>query len=154
MTRKRWIHIGSMAVALGGFSWLAKVAVIIATDGEVNDEGAAAFFYILGVALMAIGSTAAGVLLAGGRSWWMLAVAVVLSPILFVVSFAILDGILKPLVGDRGPAYAGDEAGILTTGLAWLTLGIGLLKTSHRPDGTGPIARVRDASASGTVMTP
>ncbi len=42
MTRERWISIGSVAAALGGLSWLAKVAVIIATDGQVNDEGAAA----------------------------------------------------------------------------------------------------------------
>lgn len=154
MTRKRWIDIGSIAAALGGLSWLAKVAVIIATDGEVDDEGAAAFFYILGVALMAIGATAVGVFLAGRRSRWLVAVAVALSPIVFFVSYAILDGITKPLVGDRGPAYAGDEVGILTTGLAWLMLGISLLYTAHRSDGTAPIVRLRESSDSGTVVTP
>lgn len=154
MTRKRWITFGSLAVALGGFSWLAKVAVIVATDGEVNDEGAAAFFYILGVALMALGATAIGVLLAGRRSRLILGMAVALSPILFVVSFAILDGIAKPLVGDRGPAYWEDEAGILATALAWLMLGIGLLKTIPRSDGNRPIVRPPESPGSGTVMTP
>jgi hypothetical protein len=154
MTRERWISIGSVAAALGGLSWLAKVAVIIATDGEVTDEGAAAFFYLLGVALMGIGSTAVGVLLAGRRSRWLVAVAVALSPIVYFVSYAVLDSITKPLVGDRGPAYAGDEVGILTTGLAWLMLGIGLLYTAHRSDGAEPIVRLRESSDSGTVVTP
>lgn len=154
MTRKRWVHIGSIAAALGGLSWLAKVAVIIATDGEVDNEGAAALFFILGVALMILGATAVGVRLAGGRPWWVLAVTVALSPMLFVVSFAILDSISKPLVSDHGPAYWGDEAGILTTGLAWLIIGVGLFWIAHRPDGVGPIARVRDASGSGRVMIP
>ncbi|MBA2468923.1 MAG: hypothetical protein H0V37_05915 [Chloroflexia bacterium] len=154
MTRKHWVHIGSIAAALGGLSWLAKVAVIIATDGKVNDEGAAAFFYLLGVALMAIGSTAVGSQLAGGRSWWVLAVAVALSPILLVVSFAILDGVTKPLVGDRGPTYWGDEAGILVTGVVWLMIGVGLFWIAHRTDGGGAIVHVRQAAGSGKMMTP
>ncbi|MGI8643215.1 MAG: hypothetical protein ACR2LS_03760 [Thermomicrobiales bacterium] len=154
MTRERWIDIGSIAAALGGLSWLAKVAVIIATDGRVTDEGAAALFYILGVALMTIGSTAVGVLLAGHRSRLALAVAVALSPIFFFVSYAILDGIAKPLAGDRGPAYWVDEAGILATGLAWLMLGIGLLNAAHRLDGAVPAVRMRQSTGSGTVIAP
>lgn len=143
MTRKRWIEIGSIAAAFGGLSWLAKVAVIIATDGKVNDEGAAAFFYLLGVALMLIGSTAVGTLLAGHRSRLVVAVAVVLSPIVLFVSFAILDGLTKPLVGDRGAAYWADEVGILTTGLAWLLLGMCMLTYQAR----GGWSRIRPSGA-------
>lgn len=154
MTRERWISIGSVAAALGGLSWLAKVAVIIATDGEVTDEGAAAFFYLLGVALMVIGSTAVGAMLAGRRMQLMLVMAIALSPIIFFISYAILDGIAKPMVGDRGPAYAEDEAGILMTGLAWLILGVGLFRTAHRSDDARPIVRPRVASDSGTVVIP
>ncbi len=154
MTRQRWVSIGSIAAALGGLSWLAKVAVIIATDGEVDSEGAAALFFILGAALMALGATAIGVLLAGRRSRSMLAVAVALSPILFVVSFVVLDGITKPLVGDRGPAFWEDEAGILVTGVGWLVIGVGLRKIAHRPGGADPMVHMRDSSGSGTVMVP
>ncbi|HEV2107923.1 MAG TPA: hypothetical protein VGR16_06650 [Thermomicrobiales bacterium] len=154
MTRERWITFGSIAATLGGLSWLAKMAVIIATDGEVNDEGAAAFFYILGAALMMIGSTAVGVLLAGRRPRWTLVVAVALSPIFFIISFSILDGVAKPLVGDRGPAYLQDEAGIVTTAVAWLILGISVLNASRGSDGARSIVPVREPSDAGTVMTP
>jgi hypothetical protein len=135
MTRQRWMEIASIAAALGGLSWLTKVAVILATDGEVVDEGAAAFFYLLGAALMLVGSTAIGTFLAGRQSRLVLVLAVVLSPIVFVISYALLDGLAKPLVGDRGPTYWGDEVGILSTGLAWLVLGIGILKAAHRSRG-------------------
>lgn len=154
MFRDRWIDFGSVATALGGLSWLAKVAVIVSTDGEVNDEGAAALFYLTGVALMVAGSTAIGVLLVGHRARWMLAMAVALSPIIFILSFIILDGIAKPLVGDRGPAYFGEEAGILTMGLVWLVLGIGLFKATHRSHAVGPVVRLRGSSDSGRVTTP
>jgi len=146
MTRKRWITFGSIAVALGGLSWLAKIAVIIATDGKVDNEGAAALFYLLGVALMMTGSTAVGVLVTGHRSRLMLIMAVVLSPIVFLVSFAFLEGVTKPLLGERGPAYFGEEVGIMTTGLAWLMIGVGLLKAVDRSHGPEAIVRMRGSS--------
>lgn len=154
MTQQRWIEIGSIMAALGGLSWMAKVAVIFATDGKVNDEGAAALFYLLGVALMLIGSTAIGTMLAGRRSLLARVVAVALSPIIFVVSYAILDGLTKPLVGDLGPPYWGDEVGILATGLAWTLLGIGLFARARRSADAAPIVRVQGTSDSATVMTP
>lgn len=154
MTRERWMKIGGIAAALGGLSWLAKIAVIVATDGRLDSDGAAAVFFILGAALMVIGATAIGVLLAGHRSKVMLAVAVALSPILFVVSFVILDSVAKPLATDRGAAYWKDEAGILVTGVAWLAIGIVILKFVHRPSGARPFIHVRNAAGSGTVMTP
>lgn len=154
MTRERWIAIGGIASALGGLSWLAKIAVIVATDGRVDSDGAAAVFFILGAALMAIGATAIGVLLAERWSNVVLAATVALSPIVFVISFVVLDSIAKPLVGDRGPAYFDDEAGILVTGLVWLAIGIALRKVVPGPSGARPGNRVRDVAGSGTVMIP
>lgn len=154
MTRERWIQIGSIAAALGGLSWLAKIAIIIATEGKVNDEGAAALFYILGVALMAIGSTAVGVRLANRRSSLLLIGAVVLSPVVFFVSSSVLDGNAKPLLENRGPAYWEDEAGIVVTALIWLLLGITLLRDTLRSGGTGLIARERESADSATVAVP
>lgn len=154
MTQQRWIDIGSVLAALGGLSWIAKVAVILATDGKVDDEGAAALFYLLGAALMLIGSTAIGTLVAAGRSPLVRVAAVALSPIIFVVSYAILDGLATPLVGDRGAAYWSDEVGILTTGLAWLLLGIGLFRTARQSIGAGLIVPVQGTSDSATVMKP
>lgn len=154
MTRERWIQIGSIAAALGGLSWLAKIAIIIATEGKVNDEGAAALFYILGVALMAIGSTAVGVRLANRRSSLLLIGAVVLSPVVFFVSSSVLDGIAKPLLENRGPAYWEDEAGIVVTALIWLLLGITLLRDTLRSGGTGFIAREHESADSATVAVP
>lgn len=151
MTQKRWTRIGSIAAILGGISWLAKMAVIIITDGKVNDEGAAAVFYILGVTLMATGSTAFGIRLAHRRSSLLFVGAVVLSPVVFLVSFFVLDGIAQPLVINHGPAYWEDEVGIVVTALVWLLLGITLLKDTLRSDGTGLIARRRESADSATV---
>lgn len=154
MNRERWIEIGSIAATLGGLSWLAKVAVIIATDGKVNDEGAAALFYILGVALMAIGSTAVGIRLVNRMSSLLLVGAVVLSPVVFFVSSSVLDGIAQPLVENRGPAYWEDEAGIVATALVWLVIGITLLRDTLRSGGTGLIACRRESADSATVAIP
>jgi hypothetical protein len=154
MTRHRWIVITSAAAALGGLSWLAKVAIIVATDGRVVDEGPAAFAYLLGAALMLAGSTAIGVRLAGRQSRPVLSLAVALSPLIFVVSFMLLDGLAKPLVGNLGPTYWRDEAGILVTGLAWLGIGIGMLESVRRSQGDRLDVRETGSPDPASVTTP
>lgn len=154
MTRQRWIEISSIIAAFGGLSWIAKIAVIVATDGEVDSEGAAAFFFLIGVAFMLAGSTVIGALLAEDRSRFVFVPALALSPIIFFVSFALLDELAKSLVADRGATYWRDEAGILVTGIAWFALGIGIFKLAHRSHNGAPEARMRRSPGSATVMTP
>lgn len=97
-----------------------KFVVVAATDGGTSDTGAAAAFYLPGVALMAAGSTWVGCRLAAGRGRALLALLALLSPFVFFLSFAVLDGVGKAAVGDTGPAWLEDEIGILLTGAAWL----------------------------------
>jgi hypothetical protein len=59
--------------------------------------------------------------------------------VVFFFSFAVLGDVLKAAVGDRGPAYAGDEIGILVAALVWLGVGLWIL------------ARARQAKRSVTI---
>lgn len=154
MTRQRWTVLASAAAALGGLAWVAKVAVIIATDGRIVDEGPAALFYILGAVLMLAGSTAIGARLTEERSGRIAGLAMAFSPVLFILSFIVLDGLAKPLVGDRGPAYWRDEAGILVTGLAWLGAGIGLRLSAERSGDDRLERREPQSSSPGSLTTP
>jgi len=131
-TTSRLSTILAALAAAGGAAWLAKLAVVAATDGATSDTGAAAIFYLLGVALLAIGSTAVGLWLAAGRHRAVRVLAVVLSPVLFFVSFMLLDSIAKLLVGDAGPAWLEDEAGIGLTAMFWLLTGLLLAKPTTR----------------------
>lgn len=92
--------------------------MIAATDGAEAGAGsaAAAVLYVLGVALMAVGLAGVAAALAAGRHL-LLRVACGIGGLLsFFVSYTVLDGIAKALVGDAGPAWLSDEAGILVTG--------------------------------------
>lgn len=114
----------AMLAAAGSAAWLAKLAVIVATDGATTDTGAAAVLYLLGVALLAIGSAAVGLRLAARRPLALKIIAVATSPALFLLSYIVLDGIAKTLVGDAGPAWLEDEAGIALTAAFWLATGL------------------------------
>lgn len=122
----------ALLAATGGAAWLAKLAVIAATDGATTDTGAAAAFYLLGLALLAIGSAAVGLRVAAGRHLAVRIFAVALSPALFFVSFMLLDSIAKLLVGDAGPVWLQDEAGIGLTAAFWLVTGLLLARPASR----------------------
>lgn len=112
----------------GGVSWLAKVGVIVWTDGEVVDSGAAAVFYLLGVALLAVGSIALGLRVTRGRAPWLRALAGAASVAVLLVSISVLDTIAKAVIGDLGDAYMRDEHGIWLTALVWLMVAVALLR--------------------------
>ena len=127
MTKERWISIAGTVLVIGGVSWLLKLAVIVATGGRVTDTGAAAVFYVLGLVLLLVGSTGLGLRLTINGTIAMRVLAVVLSPVVLFTSFVLLDSIGRAVVGDRGPDYVPDEAGILLAAVAWLALGYVLL---------------------------
>jgi hypothetical protein len=138
MTRHRWAHIAAIAALAGGAAWTTKFAVVTATGGAESGAGdvAAGTLYVAAVLLMAIGSTWIAMRLAGERSRLLLGVLVVLSPIVFWESYTVLDAVAVAVVGDAGPGWLQDEAGILATGLAWMALGLWALRTT--PDGARP----------------
>jgi hypothetical protein len=128
-----WERWAPVALLTGAVFWLAKMSVIVATDGRVDSTGAAAVFYIGGVLLMAIGATAVGLRLTPGRPTWLRVVAMVISFVGFFVSFLVLEGIAKSAFGDAGPTYLSDEIGILVTAIFWLVAGALLVRARPAP---------------------
>jgi uncharacterized membrane protein len=94
--------------------------VILVTDGEVTDSGAAAVFLLLGVALIVVGAAATGFWLA--RRWHPVVrvIAAIAAVALFFVAFELLDSLGKNFV-ERG-SYRRDELGILLTAVLALAL--------------------------------
>jgi hypothetical protein len=131
MTRRdpelRWIRAATALVLGGAAAWLAKLGVIVVTDGEQTDTGAAAAFYLTGFALLLLGSAALGLWLARHRSAAVRLASVLAGPLVFVVSMNAIDGAAKAVLGDLGPSYARDEWGILFAAIVWLTVGLAVV---------------------------
>lgn len=113
-------------MAAGGIAWLAKMAVIAATDGAVSGAAAttASLFYLAGVVLMAAGLAGVAVALASRRGLFVRALAGIAGLLSFFVVYMTLEGIAKAAVGDAGPAWLDDEVGILATGACLMVAGL------------------------------
>jgi hypothetical protein len=60
ITVPRWLMLAAVLMINGRLAWLAKLAVIVATDRRISDTGAADAFYLLGWALLALEATGFG----------------------------------------------------------------------------------------------
>ena len=128
------MRIATLALIAGASMWLVKLVVIVITDsGDSGAEDAATgVFFLLGFALLLTGSSAVGLWLTRGRGPVVRIAAALLSSATFLLSMNLLDPLGEALVGDLGPDYAREEAGILLTALLWLALGI-LVAAGSRP---------------------
>lgn len=119
MTRQRFLETASAVAALGGAAWVTKVAVLTATDGD--DSLVVGLLYLCGAVGITLGASWVGVRLAGERP---LLLVVVLGALCTLLAFVAYDSVLDPLakaaLGDAGPEWFEEEAGILLTGLIWL----------------------------------
>ena len=120
------IRTFGLVAAAGGAAWVTKFLVIAATDGAETGaaDTATAILYMLAVLLMCIGASCITLRLARGHGKLATVAAFVAAPFLFILSYMLLDAIAKPLVGDAGPNWLDDEAGIVLTGAVWLVLGL------------------------------
>jgi hypothetical protein len=135
MTASRWMAILATVLMAGGVAWLLKltvIAVMVATGSRDIESGLVAFFYLTGLALLVIGSTALGLWLTMGRPVPLRIAAVVLSPIVFWFSFEILDIIADSIVGEQAPNYVQSETAVLLAALAWLAIGSTVRKSTRR----------------------
>ena len=135
MTTSRWVVILATVLVAGGVAWLLKltvIAVLVVTGAPDIESAAVAFFYLTGLGLLFIGSTALGLWLTMSRPLPLRIAAVVLSPIVFWVSFQVLDGITDSIVGRQAPDYVQSETAVLLAALAWLAIGAMVLKTTRR----------------------
>ena len=70
MTTSRWITILATVLVSGGVAWLVKlvaIAILVVTGAPDIESAAVAFFYLTGLGLLFIGSTALGLRLTMGR---------------------------------------------------------------------------------------
>lgn len=124
MTSTPHLHRAAAMLAAGGLAWLAKLAVITATDGAVTSDGFAAVFFVLGVALMSLGLGGVAFAVSAGRSTPVRVASAVGGLLAFFVIFVVLEGIAKSIAGGAGPSWFEDEVGILATGVVLMTAGL------------------------------
>ena len=112
-----------MILVGGGIAFLLKLVAIPTTGGEDFESPVVALFFFAGMFGMFVGSTSLGSRLAERAPLTVYVLALVLSPIVIWVVFLLLDEGLKP-IGEAGPDWYVDEAGI--TVMAVLMIGTGL----------------------------
>lgn len=135
MSTSRSITILATVLVAGGVAWLLKlvaIAVLVVTGSPDIESGAVAFFYLAGLGLLLIGSTALGLWLTINRQAPLRIAAVVLSPIVFWGSYQIMDVIADSIVGEQAPDYLQSETAVLVAALVWLTIGAVVLKSTRR----------------------
>ena len=123
MTRAKWTRLAAMILIGGGVGWLLKLIAIPTTGGEDYESPVIALFFFVGLLGMLVGSTALGSRLAEGASLPLYLLALLVSPIAAWVVFMLLDGVLKP-VGEAGPVWYRDEAGITAMALLMIVAGV------------------------------
>ena len=136
---KWWTAIAGTILVVGGVAWILKLWVIVATDGRVVATGAAGAFFDLVFYSLLVGSTGLGVRLTMNQEPAMRGVAAVGSPVVFILSFALFSGIGYAILavggafaGISSPSYLLEEAGIFTSAVVWLIIGVVLLLGSVR----------------------
>jgi hypothetical protein len=141
MNRHHFLRIASAVAALGGAAWVTKVAVLAATDGD--DSVVVGLLYLCGAFGITLGASWVGVRLAGERSLPLVVLLGALGPLLAFVAYdGVLDPLAKAALGDAGPAWFEDEAGILLTGLVWLAVSLPMWLATTPPARTTGV-RVR-----------
>lgn len=134
MSRTRWTRVSAMILVGGGIAFALKLIVIPTTGGDDYESGVVALLFFAGMFGMLVGSTTLGSRFAQQRPLAVYVLAVALSPILIWFVFMLLDEGLKS-IGEAGPDWYVDEAGI--TAIAVLMIGLGLWslhRESHASD--------------------
>ena len=131
-TSSKHFRLSAAVLAAGGFCWVVKFVVIAATDGAVSGTAdmVTAVLYITAVTLMALGMASLGVALLAGRHVALRAVGAVGGLVAWWLSYVVIDGIAKAIVGDTDPAWLTDEIGIVATGAVLMTVGMLLARPS------------------------
>jgi hypothetical protein len=140
MTRQRFLRTASAVAALGGAAWVTKVAAVAATDGD--HSVVVGLLYLGGVLGITLGASWVGVRLAGARPLPLVVALGALGPLLAFVAYdSVIDPLAKAALGDAGPEWFEDEAGVLATGLLWLAASLPMWLATTSP--TPPVPRER-----------
>lgn len=128
----QWTKVAALLLIGGALAWMIKLAVIISTNGEVINTGAAALFMKIGLVLLLIGSTAIGNRLGKNRQLFVRIIAIILSPVILIGLILLLGFITGPLFKSTSIWYAEQEAPILIAVVVSLVVGSLILK-SYKP---------------------
>ena len=123
-----WTQLAAVLLISGAIAWIIKLSVIVSTNGQVIDTGAAALFMKIGIILLAVGSTAIGSRLSANKATWLRVVAIVLSPVLLFAAFFAVGFIATPLFKNISLWYAQQEAPIAIAVVVSLLIGIALYR--------------------------
>lgn len=131
-TSSKLFRLSAAVLAAGGLCWVVKFIVIAATDGALSGapDTAASVLYLFAVALMALGLAGLGVAVASGRHVALRALGAIGGLVTWWVSYLLIEGIAQGIVGDTGPAWLGEEIGIVATGAVLMTLGLLLARST------------------------
>ncbi len=124
----RWTQIASVLLIFGALAWLIKLCVIISTNGQIIDTGAAVFFMREGLLMLIIGSTGIGNRISLNRTILLRTIAIILSPIVVFGSFLLFGMITSPLFVNSQIWYAQQEAPIALAVVVYLAVGFFLYK--------------------------
>ena len=132
MQSRKWLIVASAVLLAGGLSWLAKIAVIVGTDGRVMTTGPAALLMSAGLILLGLGAAGLGAWLAR-RKHLVVRVLGALGGVAALVACSVALGMgASALARGRGPAYWVEEAGILAAGVLWSAVGAVALMRARR----------------------
>ncbi len=132
----KWTRVGGLLLIGGAIAWIIKLSVIVATNGQIIDTGAAALFMKIGLLLLGVGSTGVGYRLSLNRTLWIRTAAIILSPVIVFGSFLLLATLISPLLNSAlsniNLWYVQQEAPIALAVVFYLSIGC-LLYRSYKP---------------------
>jgi hypothetical protein len=131
-TSSKLFRLSAAVLAAGGLCWVVKFVVIAATDGAVSGmpDTAASILYISAVFLMAFGMASLAVAVLSGRHVAVRVLGAGGGLVAWWLSYMVIEGIAKAIVGDTDPAWLGEEIGIVATGAVLMTVGLLLARPS------------------------
>lgn len=132
-TSSRLLRPAAAVLAAGGLCWVVKFVVIAATDGATSGtpDAVTGILYLTAVTLMALGMAGLGVAVLAGRHPGLRALGGLAGLVAWWVTYLVVEGIAQAVAGDSGPAWLGDEVGIVSTGALLMTLGLLLVRSDR-----------------------
>lgn len=135
MTRP--LPIAATTTVVGALAWLAKVGVIVATDGRITDEGPAALLFGIGGLLLLVGIAAMAVHLTRRQPVWVRAIAAIGGAGALAVSVIGLTIVAGALAPADLPQHITDELSTVLASIGWSAAAVSMLR-SHDASSTNP----------------
>jgi hypothetical protein len=127
-----WTPLAALLLIGGALAWMLKLAVIIYTNGQIINTGAAALLMKVGLLMLLVGSTGIGYRLSKNRTLLLRVLAMVLSPLVLFGSFLLFAMISTPLFENSQVWYAQQEAPIGLAVFVYMAIGYLLYRSSKQ----------------------